>query len=137
MTAGLTRLRVLVVEDEPLIGMVIEEAVEGLGHDVEGPVAELDLALDLATRVPLDCAILDINIRGGQSYPVSFALLDRGLPILLLTGYEEHTLPKRLRGQRRLPKPFTGEQLDEELRRLFARVIDCGHEVPVEQDEGD
>lgn len=116
------RLRVLVVEDEPLIGMDIEDAVEGLGHEVVGPIAELDEALDLATLEGLGCAILDINIRGGHSYPVADMLRKRGLPVLLLSSYGEQTLPARLHEVARLPKPFTGAQLDKEIRDLCARA---------------
>jgi DNA-binding response OmpR family regulator len=126
MTDRAARLRVLVVEDEPLIGMDIEDAVAGLGHDVVGPIAELDEALDLATIAALGCAILDINILGGNSYPVADILLKRGVPVLLLSGYGEQTLPARLHEEARLPKPFTGAQLDKEIRDLCARAANCG-----------
>jgi len=127
------KLCVLVVEDEPLIGMEIEDVIELLGQKVIGPAAELNQALDLATNALIECAILDINIRGGASYPVAFTLLDRGVPILLATGYGEHTLPERLRGEARLTKPFTTGQLDEKLRKLFARAMICRGQEPTEQ----
>lgn len=123
MTDGAARLRVLVVEDEPLIGMDMEDAVDGLGHEVVGPIAELDEALNLATVAALGCAILDINIVGGNSYPVADILLKRGLPVLLLSGYRAETLPVRLRQEPRLPKPFTSAQLVEEIRELCAGAI--------------
>ena len=126
MTNGAARLRVLVVEDEPLIGMDIENAVEGLGHEVVGPIAVLDEALDLATIGAVGCAILDINIRGGDSYPVADILLKRGLPVLLLSSYGEQTLPERLHQETRLPKPFTGAQLDKEIRDLCAIAVNSG-----------
>lgn len=126
MTDGAARLRVLVVEDEPLIGMDIEAAVEGLGHEVVGPIAELDEALDVATIAALGCAILDINIRGGHSYPVAEILRKRGLPVLLLSSYGEQTLPVRLHEEARLPKPFTGAQLKQEIRDLCARAVNSG-----------
>ena len=126
MTGGAGRLRVLVVEDEALIGMDIEDAVEQLGHEVVGPIAELDEALDLATIATLGCAILDINIRGGSSYPVIDVLRERGLPVLLLTSYDERTLPERLHQETRLAKPFTGAQLDKEIRDLCARAASSG-----------
>lgn len=123
MTVAATRLRVLVVEDEPLIGMDIEDAVEALGHDVVGPVAELEDALELAKIAELGCAILDINILGGHSYPVADILLKRGLPVLLLSSYREETLPVRLHEEARLPKPFTGEQLRQQIGELCARAV--------------
>lgn len=123
MTDDAARLRVLVVEDEPLIGMDIEDAVVGLGHEVVGPISELNEALDLATIAALGCAILDINIVGGNSYPVADMLLKRGLPVLLLSSYRAETLPVRLHQEPRLPKPFTSAQLVEEIRELCARAV--------------
>jgi CheY-like chemotaxis protein len=109
------RFRVLVVEDEALIGMLIEDALEDLGHEIVGPVGSLDEALELATHEPLDFAILDVNIRGGYSYPVADVLLQRGLPMLMTTGYDASVLPDRIQEQRRLRKPFTVEQLEAEI----------------------
>lgn len=123
MTDDAARLRVLVVEDEPLIGMDIEDAVAGLGHEVVGPISELDEALDAATIAALGCAILDINIVGGNSYPVADILLKRGLPVLLLSSYRVETLPVRLHQEPRLSKPFTSAQLVEKIRELCARAV--------------
>ena len=117
--------RVLVVEDEPLVGMEIEDAIGDLGHEVVGPIAELHEALALAVGGELCCAVLDINIRGGNSYPVVDLLLRRGVPVLLMSGYDVETLPERLRGETLLQKPFTTDQLDLELRNLCARAVDC------------
>jgi DNA-binding response OmpR family regulator len=114
--------RVLVVEDEPLIAMVIEAALETIGCEIVGPVAKLDEAIDLANRASFDCAILDVNIRGGHVYPVADLLMKRGLPILLASGYGEWTLPAHLLGEKRLEKPYTSEQLEVEIRLLCARV---------------
>lgn len=126
MNAGNRQLRILVVEDEPLIGMEIESTVEQLGHQVIGPVAELADALALAADCTIDCAMLDINIRGGKSYAVVEMLLNRNVPVLLLTGYGAQTLPERLQEQIRLPKPFTSDTLEEEIDKLCARVLRPG-----------
>lgn len=122
-SSGATRCRVLVVEDEPLVGMEIEDAIADLGHQVVGPIAELHEAVELAANEALCCAILDINIRGGHSYPVADILLGRGVPVLLLSGYGELTLPERLHGETLLAKPFTAEQLDTAIRNLCARAV--------------
>ena len=127
MSDGIVRFRVLVVEDEPLIGMDIEYAVEQLGHEVVGPIAELGEALDLAEDESLGCAILDINIRGGTSYTVADNLLKRGVPVLFLSGYSSRTFPERLHNEARLSKPFTAEELDNEIRNLCARAVKSGH----------
>jgi CheY-like chemotaxis protein len=77
--------RVLVVEDEPMIAMVVEDTIEMMGYQIVGPVAQLDDALALATCGAFDCAVLDINIRGGNSYAVADLLLKRGCPFLFTT----------------------------------------------------
>ena len=123
MSATVAKCRVLVVEDEPLVGMEIEDAIADLGHVVLGPIAALHEAVDLATNEALCCAVLDINICGGHSYPVADILLERGVPILLLSGYGEQTLPERLQRETLLPKPFTAEQLDTAIRNLCVRVV--------------
>jgi CheY-like chemotaxis protein len=63
-------LRILLVEDEMLIAILIEDLLQGLGCHVVGPVSRLDAALRLAHREALDAAILDVCIRGGQVYPL-------------------------------------------------------------------
>lgn len=127
-SGAVPKLRVLVVEDEPLVGMEIEYTVEELGHDVVGPIAQLDEAVAAAADETLGCAILDINIRGGHSYPVADLLLARGVPVLLLSGYGRQSLPDRLQAEAYLTKPFTAQQLDQEIRNLCARAaINPGH----------
>ena len=126
MSDEVPKCRVLVVEDEALVGMEIGGSIEWQGHEVVGPIAVLDEALAVLANVNLDCAILDINIRGGQSYPVADILLQRGVPVLLLTGYNKLTLPERLQGEALLHKPFTAEQLDEEISKLCARAAKSG-----------
>ena len=126
MTKGNNSCSILIVEDEPLIGMEIESTVEALGHEVIGPVAELTTALALAADCTIACAILDINIRGGKSYPIVELLLSRGVPVLLLTGCGGQTLPEHLQEQTRLPKPFTCERLEEEIHNLCAKASQAG-----------
>lgn len=115
--------RVLVVEDEPLIGMSIEDVLEEMGWEVVGPAAGLSQAVALAKAATFDCAILDVNVRGGHIYPLAEMLLDRGIPLLFASGYANWTAPDRLVGQARLSKPFTSAQLEHELRVLGERVI--------------
>ncbi len=117
------RLRVLVVEDEPLVAMVIEDALEAMGHEVVGPIALLSEAVETATSQAIDCAILDINIRGGLSYPVAEILLQQGRPILFATGYRDWTLPDGLSSQRFMAKPYSQDILEQEIQLLCDRVV--------------
>lgn len=110
--------RVLVVEDEPLIAMVVEDTIVMMGYQIVGPVAKLDEALELATRGDFDCAVLDINIRGGNSYAIADLLLTRGCPFLFTTGYSDWSMPTHLVSEKRLSKPYSSRQLESELRLL-------------------
>ena len=115
-------LRVLVIEDEPLIAIVVEDALEALGCEIVGPIAQLDEAMTAADRGDFDCAILDLNIRGGLSYPVAHLLIERGCPILLATGYRNGSLPASLIQEACIAKPYSSAQLEVEIQRLRDRV---------------
>ena len=117
-TDSLAGCRILVVEDEMLIAVMIEETLQDLGCVVVGPVAKLDAALRLARDEALDAAILDVTIRGGQVYPVAEHLLARGIPFVLASGYGDWALPESLQDQPRLTKPFTPRDIAEHVRLL-------------------
>lgn len=103
--------RILVVEDEMTIVVLIEDALLELGAEVVGPTAHLDVALRLAREDRIDAAVLDINVRGGNSYPVADILTQRGIPFVFCSGYGHWALEERHRGRPRLTKPFTSSEL--------------------------
>jgi DNA-binding response OmpR family regulator len=114
--------RVLIVEDEMLIAMIIEDALQDSGGEVLGPVATLERALEIAEEEEFDAAILDVTIRGGKVYPVAELLLARGIPFLFASGYGDWALPETLRDQPRLLKPFTVAALEEQIRLLYDKA---------------
>ena len=116
--AGLAGLRVLVVEDDMLIALVIEQTLQDLGCVVFGPVGKLDAAMQMANDEVLDAAILDVNIRGGHIYPVAERLRARGIPFALASGYGDWALPQAFRNQPRLTKPFTARELEAQVLSL-------------------
>ena len=118
---SLAGCRILVVEDETLIAVVIEEILQELGCVVVGPVARLDAALQLARDEVLDAAVLDVTIRGGHVQPVAEQLLARGIPFVLASGYGDWSLPENLRDQPRLTKPFTQVDLEQHVNVLCTR----------------
>ena len=118
---NLAGCRILVVEDETLIAVLIEELLQELGCVVVGPVARLDAALRLASNEALDAAVLDVTIRGGHVQPVAEQLLARRIPFVLASGYGDWSLPESLRDQPRLTKPFTPQQLEQKIRQLCSR----------------
>ena len=122
MTAISPRLKVFVVEDESLITMTIDDVIETLGYEIVGPVAELAEAMAVAERGEFDCALLDINIRGGNTYGIAELLRARGCPFVVATGYGGQSMPIHLRDERRLAKPYSTRELETELRWLKAKV---------------
>src|SRR3954452_13708464 len=81
------RCRVLVVEDEAMIAMLVEDMVLDFGSEVVGPAARMDEAIRLARHAELDAAILDINVGGTVVFPVADVLRERGIPFIFATGY--------------------------------------------------
>jgi CheY-like chemotaxis protein len=110
-------LRVLLVEDENLVALLLEDMLADLGHSVVGPVARLKKALEIAQREAIDLAVLDVNINGEESYPIADVLAARGIPFVFSTGYGK--LPPQYRDRPTLHKPFQ----QHDLQRLFAEVL--------------
>lgn len=115
-------LRVLLVEDEPMIAMMVEDCITDMGFHVVGPAAQLADAVALASAGAFDCAILDINIRGGTSFAVADMLIARDCPFVLATGYGDCAIPPHLRAYRRLTKPYATRALETELSQFRDRV---------------
>lgn len=112
------RLRILVIEDEPLIATAIEFSIDDLGHDMIGPIARLDDALAAAGGDGYDCAMIDINIIGGPSHAVAAICAARQRPFIVASGYNDQSLPAALRDRPRLTKPYSGAELEVELHRI-------------------
>ena len=111
--------RVLIVEDETLVALLIEVMLEDAGAIVVGHCATVDQALAVARHTALDLAVLDINLHGELSFPVAEALEQRRIPFLFVTGYGS---------QIKLPdptwavcsKPFRSEDLLARLAQAVA-----------------
>src|SRR4051794_31538857 len=80
-------LRILVVEDEAAISLLLEDMLLDFGCGVIGPTARLTAALDVVARETVDIAILDVNVAGEPIYPVAEALVERNIPFVFSTGY--------------------------------------------------
>jgi CheY-like chemotaxis protein len=112
--------RVLVVEDEMLIGMLLEDMLAGLGHEVVAVVPRLKDALTRAQQDALDLVILDVHLNGESAFPVAEALIGRGIPFVFATGYGERGLPDVYRSRPVLQKPFAKDDLERVLKLAFA-----------------
>jgi CheY-like chemotaxis protein len=121
MTNGNTKARrVLVLEDEPFIAMMIEQELEALGIHVVGPVNNLKSAITLAATSDFDGALLDLNINGDYATEVADRLRVRDVPFVFVTGYER---PGGLRYSdvAILRKPFTQDDLRLALITMWER----------------
>lgn len=108
MTDALTGRNILIVEDESLVAMLLETILEDMGCATVGPISNIDDALKLlADNVPLDGALLDVNVAGREVFPVAAALQARNIPFVFSTGYGEGGLPDEWRGLPVIQKPFT------------------------------
>lgn len=111
--------RILVVEDEYLIRMLLEDMLADLGYEVAAAAGTIAEASDLATTADFHCAILDVNLAGQQIFPVADILARRGLPFVFVTGYGEGSLADPYRDRPTLQKPFQAEQLKSTLAGLL------------------
>ena len=98
--------RILVVDDEPLIAMMVQEWLAELGCETIGPAHSVQDALDLIGSVTVDGAILDVSLGREDCYPVADALRGLGIPIAFATGHGAGSVPARFHGVLILPKPF-------------------------------
>jgi CheY-like chemotaxis protein len=110
--------RVLLVEDEALIGMMMVDILAELGYSVIGPVTNVAEATAAAERRDFDNAILDINLRGELVYPVADILISNGVPFLFVTGYSAERIDKRYANIPILQKPLQ----KKELQSAFAKA---------------
>jgi CheY-like chemotaxis protein len=115
------RRRVLVVEDEIMIRMLLEDMLDDLGYEVAGAAGTIDEALALARDAAVEVAILDVNLNGSPVYPVADALTARKVPFIFSTGYGEQGLPEGYRNCQLLQKPFQLENLEQALAMVAPR----------------
>jgi CheY-like chemotaxis protein len=111
-TPTLVGRRILVVEDEMMIAMLVEDMLSELGCSVIGPAHALDTALNLAlTESGIDAALLDVNLGGQPVFAVADALRAKGVPAIFSTGYGDAGLRDVDRGSPVLQKPFRAGDL--------------------------
>ncbi|MGI4731563.1 MAG: response regulator [Janthinobacterium lividum] len=112
-------LRILLVEDEPLIAMMLEDFLEVLDRQVAGSADNVDAALALVEAGGFDAAILDVNLRGGEkSWPIADALAAKGKPFLIATGGSDDTVAPQHKNRPVLQKPFTMDGVQKALDAL-------------------
>ncbi len=111
MNSQLSGMRVLVVEDETLVAILLEDMLTDLGCEVIGLAARVGAAREMVERNKPDCVILDVNVGGEMVYPVAEMLEARGVPFVFVTGYSGKTVVPRFQTRPTLQKPFECDQL--------------------------
>lgn len=112
--------RVLVVEDELLVLMMIEDMLADLGCESVTAAATVDKALALIDAQVFDAAMLDRNLNGNTSHSVAEALIARGVPFVYCTGNGGHEMRSHYLDRPVLKEPFKYEELVEMLTRLLS-----------------
>ena len=104
-TAPLHGLCVLVVEDDYFIAIEMCRALREAGADVVGPARNLETGLAAVRDQHIDCAVLDVNLRGRMVFQLAGELRARGIPTIFATGYDASMIPAELADTLRLEKP--------------------------------
>ena len=115
LAGDLSGLRVLVVEDEAAISLLLEDMLLDFGCEVIGPSARLAPALEAVEKEKVDIAILDVNVAGESVYPVAEALQARSIPFVFSTGYGSQGIKDAFRDRPVLQKPFAQHDLKQKL----------------------
>ena len=107
--------RVLVVEDDAMISMMLQDLLEDLGCRVVSVASRLEEAQRKSEVDDFDVALLDVNLRGERTFPVAEAMRQRRRPFVLTTGYATTILPDSLRAATLLQKPYRRQDLETAL----------------------
>ena len=113
--------RILVLDDEPLIAMMMEEWLAELGCETVGPASSVPSALGLIEGTAIDGAILDVSLGNEESYSVADALRERGVPFAFATGREANGVAVRFKDVLILLKPFDFA----EVKVVIAKLLDA------------
>ena len=119
-------LRILIVEDEAVVAMLLEDMLMDLGHEVVAAFGRFDQALGAAGSLDLDLAILDVNLNGVLTYPVAETLKARSIPVIFATGYGAEGLREDWRTVPVIQKPFQIRDLQKAIARATNGVRQPG-----------
>ena len=115
----LNGLRILVVEDEAAISLLLEDMLLDFGCEVVGPAARLASALELAANEALDLAILDVNLKGENVWPVATKLREKNVPFVIATGGHVDPPPPEFNDAPVIEKPYTVDRVTPAIEAAF------------------
>ena len=111
---------ILIVEDEPLIAMMLEDFLESLGHSIAGTCDTVTSALDHVDKGGFDLAILDVNLKGENVWPVASRLRERSVPFLIATGGHVDPPPPEFDDAPVIEKPYTVDRVTPAINAALA-----------------
>ena len=111
---------ILVVEDEAMIGMMLEDYLDTLGYRLHAIAVSVDEACDHARKGGFDAALVDCNLQGEKSWPVADILAESGIPFVFATGGIADDLPTGHAGRPTLAKPYTIGAVERALDKVLA-----------------
>ncbi|MBM6583204.1 response regulator [Microvirga sp. BT689] len=123
MSVSELKHRILVVEDEAMVSMLLEDMVLDCGARIVGPAATFDSALTLAREGEFDLAVLDLNLGGTLSYPIAEVIRGRGIPLIFATGYGSNGLRDSFRDCPTLQKPFSQSDFAQAVAAACSRSM--------------
>ena len=128
-------MRVLIVEDEPLISLLLEELIETSGHPVAGVAVTLSQARAIMAAQDLDIAFLDLFLQGQEtSVELSRELAEKAIPVLFVTGNEQECRNHQARAVGYIEKPFGRRTMIAALDLVEA--LRAGKPLPAEDPDG-
>ena len=111
---------ILIVEDEPLIAMMLEDFLEAMGHNVRGTCDTVSQALAEADKGGFDLAILDVNLKGENVWPVASKLREKGVPFVIASGGHVDPPPSEFQDVPMIEKPYTIDRVTPVLNEALA-----------------
>ena len=111
--------RILIVDDEPLIAIMVAEWVQDLGHEVAGPCHNAASALAQVEAEPPDAAIVDVKLGSGSGYTVADCLAKKKIPFVFATGHAEGSLLPQFSGTPVLVKPYDFEDVGAAIGKMM------------------
>ena len=111
---------ILIVEDEPLIAMMLEDFLLSLGHEVRATCESVAEALKAVAAADFDLAILDVNLKGQNVWPVASRLREQGVPFVIASGGHVDPPPPEFASVPLIEKPYTVDRVTPAINAAFA-----------------
>ncbi len=110
--------RILVVEDDSLLAMLIQDMLSDLGYEIVGVASTLSEGKQMAAGMAFDIAILDVSLHGEKAFPIAQLLEDRQIPFVFSSGYAQEDMEPEYSGRPLLRKPYQLDELEQILAAL-------------------